>query len=380
MKRARTIKALLCAATMACALLTGCEGAGFALDQGIVLTTSDEYLSQMRATLVPGVSAGATMEEGTLTVGLRDTQAWPLVVESEPTDAGGATEVDGLDVAVACELAQELGLRVTFVHATDVGQALGATCDVVMGVSPTDANGFEVVGSYAQTATALFRNGTDATKATADEVRAGRIAVQNGSSAQQTLARLSLETNEVPCESLSDAFDALAAGEVDFVACSSAAGSYLGAVRGGISLAGTLEEPTTYGVAVATATDATADAAAAGGDGAQGGAAELAAAVRDAMARLEGDGSLKEARRSWLGNSESLDEDTLIEGLAVEDAAQADTADAANAADATATNADATDAAADEQNLDEDSEAPQTQSDGTSTETEVIAGTNAATL
>ena len=339
--------ALLCGALVVSVMLQGCEAVEGALGQTVVLTTADDYLSEMRSSQLPMVSAEATKHEGVLTVGLRDAQASPLVIVADGTDAAGHS-VEGVDVDVARAVADELGLRVQFSCIADVAAALGSDCDVVMGVNPLESNGFDVVGNYEQTATALFRSGTDATQATADEVRAARIAVQAGSAAGQALQRLGLEQNEVVRESLMDAFEALSSGEADFVACSSAAGGYLASMRGGIVCAGTLEPPTAYGIAVSN------------------GNTELTAALAEALMRMERNGAISETRRIWLGTADTLDDGAQIQGIA--SAPQPAPTDATTPAEG------------DAQPAPEAAQSPDAPPDGTSTETEVIAGANAATL
>lgn len=339
--------ALLCGALAVSATLMGCRPVEDVLDQTIVLTTADDYFAEVRSSRLPLVSAEATKHEGVLTVGLRNAQASPLVIVGNETDDADRS-VEGVDVDVARAVADELGLRVEFAYVADVATALGSTCDVVMGVNPLESNGFDVVGNYVQTATALFRSGTDATPATADEVRAARIAVQAGSAAGQTLERVGLAQNEVVCPSLVDAFDALASGDADFVACSSAAGGYLGGTRGGIACAGTLEPPTAYGIAVSS------------------GNSELTAALTESLMSVENNGTLNETRRIWLGTAGMLGEDAQVQGLA--------SAPQSAATDASASKENAA------QTTSEATQSPDAPSDGTSTETEVVAGANAATL
>lgn len=354
---------LFCVLLLCGALLAGCSGVGSPFDQEVVLTTSDEYLSQVRSSLVPKVSADATKHEGVLTVGLRDSQGAPFVVGASSTAGGGSatsdTLVDGLDVDVACVLADELGLRVDFVRVDDVRSALEGSCDMVMGVSPLEANGAYVMGNYAQTASALFRHGGEAHLATAEEVRGARIAVQRASSSQQLLRRLGLEADKYACDNLNDAFATLADGEVDFVACSSAAGAYLSMLRPDITFVGMLEAPTTLGYAVAASDN------------------ELSDALGKALSTVESNGLLGEACRPWLGELAVLEDGQAIEGLSVETPDVADTSATPNEG---VTDDDSTGEETAESGDETTADGPNAPIDGSSTETEVVAGSNAATL
>ena len=354
---------LFCVLLLCGALLVGCSGADSPLDQEVVFTTSDEYLSQVRSSLVPKVSADATKHEGVLTVGLRDSQGAPFVVGASSTASGGGAAsdavVDGLDVDIACVLADELGLRVDFVRVDNVRSALNDSCDVVMGVSPLEANGVYVMGNYAQAASALFRHGDEARLATAEEVRGARIAVQQASASQQLLRRLGLEADKNACDNLNDAFVALADGEVDFVACSSAAGAYLSTLRPDITFAGMLEAPTTLGYAVAASDD------------------ELAEALGEALSTVESNGLLGEACRPWLGALAVLGDGQVIEGLSVE---APDVTDTSATPSEGVTDGDSTDAETAESGDSSTADSPNAPIDGSSTETEVVAGSNAATL
>ena len=279
---------------LACSLmLAGCDSAQSAFDrlrEGFSTVTAEDYLSEVSSSLVPNVPADALKTEGTLTVGLRDTQAAPLVM----LEAGSAS---GLDVSLSCSVADDLGLHVSFVKVSDVKAALESSCDVVMGVMPTEANGYNVVGDYAEVATALFQHGSDSPLVTADKVHGATVSVQEGSSAQMTLSRLVPDAKQVTCPSLSEAFDKLASGEATYVACSLPSGLYMDVIKGGVSLAGTLDTPAGMGIAVSS------------------GNAELHKALSESYGRVSTNGLLAQAKVAWLGESSTYGPDVQIQGL-----------------------------------------------------------------
>lgn len=222
---------------------------------------------------------------GTLTVGLKNSSTAPLVIENE-------TGVKGLEVELACALADELGLNVAFVRTVDPKEALVDSCDVVMDVGGT-SDGYAVVGDIANSAVALFHKGPTEV-ATVDQIRGKSIALQEGSASQQLLRTTDLNAKEVPTETLDNAFRALEAGSVDYVLCHPMSGAYLAERYDNLSFAGTLNEPTSTGIAIAP------------GDG------PVPSAVRDAYAKLEESGILDETRRRWLGDMPHLDATTMV--------------------------------------------------------------------
>lgn len=281
----------MCAVTLAAALaLTGCQSVRDMVGRHIVLTSAESYLSEVRSKATPKVSSSATKTEGVLTVGLRASQTTPLVIPQEG-------KVCGLDVDLACALADELGLRVSFVTVSDVRSGLEGSCDIVMGAAELDAIGFGIIGDYTWTSMGLFQRGADAPQALAEQVRGTRIGVQTGSAAQLTLSHLDIGATEVTYNMLTDVFDALARGDVDFVACNSSAGEYVCVLRGGCSFAGAIDTPKALGIAMANGED------------------ELRAALSDAYARMQSNGLLDAIRAPWVGTSSRVGLDSQIADL-----------------------------------------------------------------
>ncbi|MBR3318490.1 MAG: transporter substrate-binding domain-containing protein [Atopobiaceae bacterium] len=287
MRVAKMPHMMLGAAVVAALMLTGCKSVNEFLDEHFVFTSVDDYLSQVRSEAVPSVSPGATKTEGVLTVGLRSSQTAPLVIASEG-------KVRGLDVDLACALADELGLRVAFVTVPDVRTGLDGPCDVVMGSNALESHGYELMGEYAYNSVGLFQYGSDKPRATLGQVRGSRVAVQEGSAAQLTLSHANLDVEEVLYPMLTDAFEALVQGEADFVACNAAAGQYVCTLRGGYSFAGSLDTPVPLGIAVANGED------------------ELRTALAEAYARMQTNGLLDTTKAPWVGLANTVGPDAQI--------------------------------------------------------------------
>ncbi len=264
---------LLCAVTLA-----GCNAVPLS-SLGIQTTSVEDALAQQKAAQAAEAPAGLK-QAGTLTVGVRSYEAAPLLIA---TDGG----LKGLDVEIGAALADQMGCEVAFVYADSVNDALTSSCDVVMGVSDQEATNASVLGSYANSAIALFHKG-EAGPLAADQLVGKTIAVQEGSASQQILRNSGIALVEVPTSSLNEAFEDLEHGEVDFVVCPAASGFYLSMGYGDIACAGTLNDPLSLGVALSAEES------------------EATAAVREAYASLEANGVLSEARRRWLGDASSL--------------------------------------------------------------------------
>jgi len=225
-------------------------------------------------------------QRGVLTVGLRGSASVPLVVEQK----GSMT---GLDVELARSLADELGLTASFRVVEDVEVALNSTCDIVMSAPADNKAAYEVVGHYADTATAFFHRGNVGV-ASIDDISNKTVAVEDGSSAQQSLLFTNLAVKESTCKTLSDAFERLAAGEADYVLCHSMTGAYLTLRHEGTAFAGTLSEPVANGIAVADKNS------------------EVLSAVKEAYESLQKNGALAEAQHSWLGTMPTLSKDSRV--------------------------------------------------------------------
>lgn len=263
--------------------LIGCNA-----PQPFATKTIDTVLNEERAAQTHADVEGLHTD-GVLTVGLRNSSMVPLVMELQSGD------VLGLEVEIACAMADELGLPVTFTRVVDARDALENTCDIVMDVSSA-SDGYEVFGDMAESAVALFHKGPQAVD-TVDQIKGKAIALQDGSSSQVLLRTMDLQVTEVPCETLDQAFKQLEQGSVDYVLCNVTSGAYLTKRFGDISLAGTLNDPVSTGIAVADDKDS------------------IRSAMEAAFDTLKEKGILDETRRRWLGDLPHLSDDTKVADL-----------------------------------------------------------------
>ncbi|MDO4538527.1 MAG: transporter substrate-binding domain-containing protein [Coriobacteriales bacterium] len=273
--------ALLCAASLA-----GCSGAPLSF-LGVQTTSVEDALAQQQSTRLVANPAGLK-QAGTLTVGVRASEAAPLLIKADGT-------LKGLDVELGCALADEMGCKVAFVSVGGVNDALASTCDVVMGVSNQEATNAAIVGSYASSAIALFHKGA-AGVVSADQMTGKAVAVQEGSASQQALRSAGIAVTEVVTASLNEAFEDLESGTVAYVVCPAASGFYLSCRYNDIACAGVFNEPTSLGIALSSTES------------------EATAAIRGAYDRIAANGVLNETSRRWLGETVSLTADWRIPG------------------------------------------------------------------
>lgn len=265
----------LCAMAIGLVLMAGCNA------------NASPASNSTKSVTTPAVTEGLK-EQGKLKVGLLSSAATPFVTSTEGT-------LVGMDVDLAYSIANDLGLEASFVTVSDVAEALNS-CDLVMGVSPNEANGLTVVGDYAQTALALFHKG-EAGVQPVDAIKGKSVAVQDGSPSQMSLRVTALGMKETPVTSINEAFDILDKGQVEYVACQSASGAYLSSWRDGITFAGCYSTPESRGIAMAA------------GEG------SVQTAVREAYDRLMGNGVFDEIHRTWLGDFPKLTPESVIANL-----------------------------------------------------------------
>lgn len=234
-------------------------------------------------------------------------QAGVLMAAIDPTQPPFAGTVDGqvvgLDVDVAAALAERLGLKLEIVKMpwSDVPAAVAkGMVDVGFAAIPiTDAvlANVSVAGSYATDGIGLFGLATtqtaEATSALTPEeasalISGARVACQSGSAAQWYLESEYWEGFATTYDTVREAFDALAAGTVDYVACDAFVGAYLARDYQNVRFVAPLGEATPLGVLVAK--DST----------------DLENAVRDVLDSMAADGTLATIRTKWVGDLPEL--------------------------------------------------------------------------
>lgn len=256
---------------------------------GVTTSVDDARLDILEAKSST-IDPSALLEDGVLTVGIKTaTSSAPLCVEGE------AGSVFGLDVDVAAAIASEMGLQIRYVPVID-GSALGTECDVIMNGRSGNPNSIAIAGTYVDSATCFFYRG-EPTVAAVTDLGGKSVGIQGGSVSETVLNRTGLKMSQKSYVNLNEAFDALAAGEVDYVLCEAFPGAYLASLHGGISFAGALEAPETSGIAV-SATNG-----------------ELVTCVQEAFDTISSNGILDIARSRWVGTLPALTADSQIQGV-----------------------------------------------------------------
>ena len=301
--------ALLSAATTLS--LVGCANPVTALQQTLGAPSVAEARAKQAAAVSAQLSTPTIIKQGTLTVGLDTSASAPMCLTSHDGS------MQGYDIDMACAIADELGLDVEFVSVTNVSQALGQTCDVVMGASASGSGGATVVGTYAEDAIGFFYKGTEQVVAKEDLV-GKTIGVQDGSMSQQLLKRSDLEARQESFQNLNDAFDALEQGIVDYVLCDAFSGAYLQGGYSDIAFCGSIDVPQAVGVGVAATNT------------------ELQTVVKSAVDKVTSDGVGQIVRSKWLSGLSPLGDDSQVSGIEVSagtvEGASSDTAEVEGAA------------------------------------------------
>ena len=286
------IRSLVAAgAAMGVALgLGACSIGPVDLDDFLMTTSVADARAARMAELVPAVDDSVLKQPGTLTVGIPAIESAPLAV----TGSDGSRT--GLDVDLAHALADALGLSsVSFVSVTDVAAALQESCDVVMGVTADNSWGATLVGNYAQGATGIFAAQGTVAPIDASALSGASVGVQQGSVSQRALAELGTGAAETTFSNLNEAFDALLAGTVSYVACDAYSGAYLATAYDGVAFAGTLDDPAPTSIAVASA--------------------ELQAPVQAALEEVQTNGVGDLLRVNWVGDLPTLTDATKVTGI-----------------------------------------------------------------
>lgn len=270
----RRILVMAAAAALACMALAlcGCNG-------------SNNYQPSLKeATVAPPVIG----EEGTLRVGVN--------TENPPLAGMGSGKIIGIDVDIASAIADELGLKVSIV---DVGSDPASfiaegKVDVVLGIDAANAESdYWVSSSYLPTGIALFALSPDAGVPTADS--GATFAAQVSSKSAWAVSNEFGQDSLTSTNSLSDAFAALQAGTVQYVAADAIIGLYAAHGQGlDVSVVAMLMKPSGYCMAASAEN------------------LDLQQAAGDVLTNLVSNGTIDVIERKWLGASVALDGLTVI--------------------------------------------------------------------
>ena len=199
-----------------------------------------------RETVTPTVSDDALVTPGTLTVAL-DTSDAPQAMQ----DADG--NLTGYAVDAARALACRMGLKVAFVDASSADSALSdKKADIFIGDIKSAGGDISSLGTCLYDAPAVFGKSSDgeSLSVSTETLNTATLGVQTSSASQEALAKQSITANQKTFSNINECFEALESGEVDYVICDSTAGGYLARLMSQISYVGTLEAPSTLGVAL----------------------------------------------------------------------------------------------------------------------------------
>lgn len=233
--------------------------------------------------------------KGVLTIGIAANDA-PQVA----TDADG--QLAGYNIDVARALCKNLGLEATFVTGADPS-AVGSDGepDIYLGAVADDASDdVTLVGTFLEDAPAIFgKGGADsaASGLSAEDLSGSTVAVQMGSAPQDVLSACGIDAERKTYGNVNECFQALDAGEVDYVVCEASAGSYLARAYEGVGLLGTIDEAVSYGIAVRTTNT------------------ELAEKIEEALNELSSDGTLDAIHIAWYGSNPLSLSDRMISGI-----------------------------------------------------------------
>lgn len=271
------------AAVMACGCIAGLSGCAF-----LTPSRADMPAKEVRVR----VSAPAIATEGVLAVALDGANA-PLAMN----DADG--RLTGYLVDVSHAVGQRLGVTVEFVtDETPSDIASSGAADLYVGAaSGSHADKVTVLGSVLQDVPALFAKGEVDSPIDASDLAGATVGVQSSSAAQDILTACGIDAEQKTFSNANELFEALDAGEVDYVACDSAIGGYLSRAYDGIFFAGALDEPESFGIALRSVND------------------ELEDEVSEVLDELQADGTLDAVYRFWFGGLPVDLSDMLLGGI-----------------------------------------------------------------
>ena len=224
------------------------------------------------------IDDSALVTPGTLTVALNESDA-PQAIQ---TSDGSLT---GYAVDVARALAARMGLKVAFVGASSADASLpDGRADIYIGDISKAGSDIESLGDCLYDAPAVFGRADAASSSVSTEtLTSATLGVQSSSASQEALAKAGITANQKTYSNINECFDGLTAGEVDYVVCDSTAGGYLARLDDKVAFVGTLQTPTSNGVACLASSST------------------LAKAVTEALSTITADGTLDAVHSVWYG-------------------------------------------------------------------------------
>ncbi len=240
------------------------------------------------------ISDSALVSAGTLTVGVDTSQAPFASVATGEADSEGKTsgnQIVGLDVDVAAEIADEMGLKLKVVDLgdTNANTALkNKKVDVVMSASSSQNTSDEraLVGPYLNNAAAIF--GLDdgsSTTVKPENLKDAKVAAYTGSIAATEASQYCSTSNMTLSSSMKEMFQSLESGSVQYVASDVVSGGYMSMLYQGITCKGTFGTQNECYMAVLQSNST------------------LTQAITKALETIDGNGVLDVVIAKWCGDS-----------------------------------------------------------------------------
>ena len=249
-------------------------------------------------TVEASLSSPTIAEDGVLIVAV-DTSDAPQAM----TDSDG--NLEGYDIDVALAIAERLGLSVRVVDATNASSGIEEQgADIYIGTDADDVpDGYESTSVYLEDATAIFMNTEISTVSSVSlsSLESATIGVQDGSASQDALTNAGILGTQQTYSNVNECFEALAAGEVDCVACDATAGAYLARLYSNVEFVGTISSTSSFTIVMPESNE------------------ELVEAVSEALDDVEADGTLAALHTVWYGDLPTSLTGQQIEGVTIED-------------------------------------------------------------
>lgn len=259
------------------------------------------------------LGADDLVEDGVLTVAMDMTDAPQAMTDHEGKPSGYYADIARL-------LAERLGLDLEVVSSADATGSLSkGKADLYIGArSNEDGEGVDVSEALVQNASSIFAKTADGSRevptVSATSLQGAVIAVQGDSAAQDALSSAGIEATLKTQSNVNECFEALAAGEADYVACDATAGAYLSRAYPGAVFVGTVAPTLSYSAIVTSDT-------------------ELGSQAMEILDEALSDGTLAALFRMWYGDLPFSFDDCALEGVDFEDEPAEESADAADAAE-----------------------------------------------
>ena len=263
----------------------------------------------------PTVATPTIGQSGTLRVGV-NTGKSPLAGMGSDK-----SKIIGIDVDVAAAIADYMGLKLSIVDVgSDPESALkDGKVDIVMGIDSSDSTtAFWLSDEYLPTGVALFAlTSSNATVPTKDSnpTVAAQISSKSAWAVTNEFGDSALKT----ATNLSDAFNQLSSGSVNYVASDAIIGLYAAHHQGiGVSMVALLANPSGYCVGVSSSNT------------------QLRTSVTEAVSTLTSNGTIGVIESKWLGQSLDLAKTVKTAGAASASASSSASSSAAESSSSSA--------------------------------------------